>query len=205
MRQTLARCLLLPALLVPLGLAAQTALPQRNLLVEIREADLAQAAGAGGGWNVRSADAGAARERPPQQLRVLNGASGSLRLSVTRPVQVWQTLPGGMWPVPVPGTQWITAGQQITVHPRWPGGTAPVDVTLAVEASRFDPSVAPGSAQPPARTETRAETSLRVPLGEWVTVAASGASDAADRNVVSSGQAAPAAQRALQLRVSVAP
>ena len=46
-------------------------------------------------------------------------------------------------------------------------------------------------------------TTLRVPLGEWVTVAATGSVDR-DPNVLSSGQAAAAAHRVLQLRVSLA-
>ena len=49
---------------------------QRDLLIELREADAAAGA-TDGGWTARSADASAARERPTQKLRVLNGASAS--------------------------------------------------------------------------------------------------------------------------------
>ena len=35
--------------------------------------------------------------------------------------------------------------------PRWPGGHEPVTVTLSSESSRFDPGVAPGSAELPSR------------------------------------------------------
>lgn len=180
---------------------AAAAPPQRNLLVELREADAAQARPGAPGWTLRSADASLPRVQPAQQLRVLNGASASLRLAVTRPLQVWQADPVS-W-LPVPGTQWVSAGQQLTVAPRWPGGQEPVTVTLTSESSRFDPAVAPGSAELPQRAESSVSTTLRVPLGEWVTVAASGAVDR-DPNVVSSGQAAATAQRLLQLRVSLA-
>lgn len=181
---------------------AEPPLPPRNLLVELREADTAPTLAGAAGWTVRSADAATPRAQPAQQLRVLNGASASVRIGVTRPLQVWRADPL-TW-LPVPGTQWVSAGQQMTVTPRWPGGSEPVTVALRAEASRFDPAVAPGSAELPGRFEARVETTLRAPLGEWVTVAASAAGDG-DPDVVSSGQAAAAVQRVLQMRVSLAP
>jgi len=243
---------LLLAALLPAIARADKVLPQRDLLIELREASAGeQAAGAGAsGWNVRSGDASATRERPPQRLRVLNGASASLRLSVTRPLQVWQPAPalpapgtppppattppgkprsvatpsgtaptgavppssgrpgptpaGAVLPMAVPETQWMEAGQQLTVRPRWPGGHEPVTVTLDTDSSAIDPSVAPGSAELPQRTATQLVTTVSVPLGQWVTLAASGASDD-DMTVLSSGQAKPSVRRVLQLRVSLAP
>jgi hypothetical protein len=253
---------LLLAALLPAIARADKALPQRDLLIELREAGAGeQAAGAGAsGWNVRSGDASAARERPPQRLRVLNGASASLSLSVTRPLQVWQPAPGllapGMagasvpgtpptpattppskprpvttpsgtvptgkvtappgagrpglaqagaaLPMAVPETQWMQAGQQLTLRPRWPGGHEPVTVTLSTESSAIDPSVAPGSAELPQRIGAQLVTTVSAPLGQWVTLAATGAGDD-DMTVVSSGQAKPSARRVLQLRVSLAP
>lgn len=193
---------LLCAALLPAGLAAAPALPKRDLLIELREADAAQASAGAPGWNARSADASTARERPAQQVRVHNGASASLRLVVTRPLQVWQAAPGVLLPVPVPQTQWISAGQSLTLQPRWPGGREPVSVALSADASRLDPAVAPGSAELPQRSESAVATTVRAPFGQWVTIAATGADDG-DMNTVASGQAA--ARRVLQLRVSLAP
>jgi hypothetical protein len=193
---------LLCAALLPAGLAAAPPLPQRDLLIELREAEAAQEPGGAGGWNARSTDARTARERPAQQVRVHNGASASLRLAVTRPLQVWQAAPGVLLPVPVPQTQWISAGQSLTLQPRWPGGREPVSVALSAEASRLDPAVAPGSAELPQRSEAAVATTVRAPLGQWVTIAATGA-EAGDMNVVASAQAA--SRRVLQLRVSLAP
>lgn len=203
-RPALRRLLWLCAALLP-GLAgADAALPQRNLLIELREADAGQAPTGAPGWSARSADASIARERPAQQLRVLNGASASLRIGVTRPLQVWQAAPGAWLPAPVPTPQWIEAGQRLSVQPRWPGGREPVSVAITAASSRLDPTVAPGSAELPQRAEARVATTLRAPLGQWVTLAATGAGD--DRgDSVSSGQAAAAAQRVLQLRVSLVP
>lgn len=192
---------LLPALLAPGLGSAERALPARDLLIELREADAAAAPD--GGWTARSADASAARERPTQKLRVLNGASAAVSLGVTRPVQVWQMVPGVLLPAAVPGTQWIRAGQSLNVRPRWGGGSEPVVIELQLQDARFERHVAPGSAEAPSRNEAQVLTTLRVPLGQWVTFAATGAG-ADDATVVSSGQAAPAARRALQLRVDLA-
>ena len=70
--------------------------------------------------------------------------------------------------------------------------------------SRADsiPGVAPGSAELPQRSEATLMTTVSAPLGQWVTLAATGADDG-DANVVASGQAA--ARRVLQLRVSLQP
>ena len=193
---------LLCALLLPGVSGTAPSLPQRDLLIELREADAAQASTGAAGWNARSADASAARERPAQQVRVHNGASASLRLAVTRPLQVWQAAPGVLLPVPVPQTQWISAGQSLTLQPRWPGGREPVSVAVIADSSRIDPHVAPGSAELPQRAEGQVSTTVSVPLGQWVTIAATGA-DGSDMNVVGSGQAA--SQRVLQLRVSLPP
>ena len=181
-------------------------LPQRDLLVDLREADAVQpSTGAGAaGWNVRSADASAVRDRPAQQVRVQNGASATLRLTLTRPLQLWQAVPGALLPVAVPGTQWIESGQRLTVRPRWRGGREPVAVTVSAGASRLDPHVAPGSAELPQQSDATVITTVSAPLGQWVTLASTGAGDDG-MSVIASGQAAASAQRVLMLRVSLAP
>ena len=193
---------LLFAALLAAGSGAAPPLPQRDLLIELREADALQAPAASdaSGWSMRSADARSARERPTQHVRVQNGASASLRVAVSRPLQVWQVVPGALLPVPLPQTQWITTGQSLTLQPRWLGGREPVSLAVSADSSRLDPPVAPGSAELPQRSDARIMTTVNVPLGQWVTLAATGP-DGADMNVIASGQAA--ARRVLQLRVSL--
>lgn len=190
-------CLALAVALAPL--VGWAAAPAGNLCVELRESGIAAAAA---GWQVNSADARAERERPPQRLCVQNGERASLALDLTRPVQVWQAAPGIVLPIPVPTTQWLHAGQRLEVRLRWAGPKAPVSVELAAEASRFDPGVAEGSAQPPSRTGTALRTTLTVPLGEWITIASTGEA-AQGSGVVSTSQAR--AGRVLQLRVELGP
>ena len=120
--------------------------PQRTLCVELRETGRIDASA---GWQLSSADARASRERVGQRLCVRNGERASLALDLARPVQIWQAAPGVVWPVALPTTQWLHAGQRLDVRPRWAGGQAPVDDELTAQASRLDPTVAPGSGEAP--------------------------------------------------------
>lgn len=199
MALAMALTLALAATLASAPRPARAAPPARNLCVELREAG---AVDRSAGWQVGSADARAARERPPQRLCVRNGDGAALTIDVARPVQVWQMAPGVVLPVAVPTTQWLHAGQRVEFRPRWAGGNAPVSVEIAAHASRIDPSVAPGSAEAPSRAAAGVRTTLAVPLGRWVTIASSGAATP-EAGVVATRQAAPA--RVLELRVDLAP
>jgi hypothetical protein len=181
--------------------AAVAALPARNLCIEVREAG-ADGVDAASGWQVSSADARAARERPPQRLCMQNGDRAAMNFGVTRPVQVWQAVPGVVLPVPVPTTQWIPAGQHFSVRARWGGGRAPVELEIDARASHFDPSVAIGSSEAPSRAEAGVQTTLRVPLDTWVTIASAGGGND-DAGLVSTAQARGGHR--LQVRVSLAP
>ncbi len=184
------------------GVAA--ALPARNLCIELREAS-ADGVDAAAGWQVSSTDARAAREQPPQRLCVQNGERAAMNIGVTRPVQVWQAAPGVVLPLPVPTTQWIPAGQRLGVRARWGGGREPVQLEIDAHAGRFDPSVAPGSGEAPSRAEAGVQTTLRVPLDTWVTIAAAGTeADGADNAGVVSTASARAGHR-LQVRITLAP
>lgn len=189
---------LFAAIALPGAAHAASGLPPRDLIVELRSAGADAPAS---GWDLSSADA--ARDRVQHRLRVRNGQSAHLALGVTRPVQTWQVLPGVWRGVAAPATQWISAAQTLVVQPRWPGGTQPVAVTLRVHTSRFDPAVAPGSSEPPQRGEVELETTVSVPLGEWVALASSGEPDPSLQGAVGSRDAAPS-RRTLQLRISVA-
>lgn len=184
---------------LPIATRAADALPQRDLVVELRA--VGASSGSATAWDLSSTDA--ARERvTAQRVRVSNGRSASLSLAVTRPVQTWQVLPGVWRGVTAPATQWISAGQSLVVEPRWPGGTRPVEVRLRATAAHFDPTVAPGSAAPPERREASVETTVDVALGEWVVIATSAGTQAATGRTIGTRDAA---SQALQMRVSLAP
>lgn len=155
---------------------AQAPLPQRNLLVEVRQTGEASATaepaprgavviGSDGrvrGWaegstSTRTRDH--ATERV-QQLQVLNGGRGSVRLAEAVPMEFMQASVSAQGVEVAPATVWTESGNGFSVQPSWPGGTAPVTVEIA--ADRSDAS-------------RRAEvlSTVRIPLGEWVTIARS--------------------------------
>lgn len=169
------------ALLAAAGLAqAQAALPLRNLLVELRQGDDAslrreRAGGAGGavvigsdghvgggiaiGAQSRSRDAAA---DGVQQVRVLNGGRASMRLARAEPLEFVQVLWTPQGVQAMPSTVWTETGRGFVVHPRWPGGAAPVTVEVSAEG---------GDAAAGERSQLL--TTLQLPLGEWVTIASS--------------------------------
>jgi hypothetical protein len=217
-------------------LAAQTGarLPQRNLLVEVRQVDEGSASAQGGGVErgavIVSSDGrvsggaevgwqASTRQRGgsiAQQLRVLNGGRASMRLGQSVPLQWWQisSLPAGasgssgarQGAQVVPSMVFTEAGRGFSVRPRWPGGDAPVTVEIETELVQArDPNVTVGGEANDGATSDNFKTltTLRFPLGEWVTVASSGTSSAgAERGVVSTRDVSRSRQIVVQMRVT---
>lgn len=118
-----------------------------------------------------------------QQVLVMNG--GRARIDVRResPRTVWQWVGGmsrGSLINPeaqaelVAQTVWIDSGQGLAARPRWPGGSAPVMLELEAEAPL--PGVEGARAYPRGDGEDppprlSAQTTLSVPMGQWVAVA----------------------------------
>ncbi len=130
-------------------------------------------------------------QRVEQQVMVLNGGKARLDLRQQRPVTQWQ------WAASLGGqgaygngngngqpqvgliseTVWVDSGQGLSVKPRWAGGRAPVVVELEAEAPvpssaahlgrRFEARDA--TTDEPARLI--AQTTVSVPMGQWVAVA----------------------------------
>ena len=97
---------------------------------------------------------------------------------------------------------WFDTGQAMTVQARWPG--AHQDVQLDIEVQRAAVAAQAG-ANLPRQLHSTLRTSIRVPLGQWVSIAGSGGSDP-DADPPGSYSSAPAAtprKRVLQVRVSL--
>lgn len=153
-----------------------------------------------------------------QQLRVMNGMAASIRLGQSLPLQLWQAwvTPQGVQAVPT--TVFVEAGQGFAVRPSWPGGSAPVTLEVVSEssqlaqpgmASRWERAVAEtraarGQALPPGTVESaRVLTTLAVPLGQWVTLAESGASSVREeRGRLSTGQVDSGSGMRVEVRVT---
>lgn len=184
---------LVPALLLSfLALSAGAQLPQRDLVVDVRQIEEGQT-----GYGVST--------RPqtpllaPQQVQMRNGSRAQLGFTQAIPL-LWVKEAHAAGPQSGAGVKqgltWLQAGQQLKVHASWPGGQRPV--TVEVEVLTASVEAQPGADLP---TQQRGElvTTVQAPLGQWVTIARSGQSAA--RGSYSS-DAASQRPRLLQLRVT---
>ena len=135
-------------------LSAST-LPQRNLLIEVRQVISSEA------------DESHARQRHDavnsrQQVLVLNGRSARIGLRNSVPFRLVQTVFHNGTMVVVPGTVMLEAGTGFNALARWDGQAA---VELAISATQSQGSYASQT--------TSTSTVLIVGLGDWVTVAQS--------------------------------
>ncbi|MBI5333770.1 MAG: hypothetical protein HZB72_04145 [Burkholderiales bacterium] len=222
--------------------AQAPALQARNLLIELRQVDDRQldadqlgvdrgsvvvhsdgrvTGGLRGGVQVRSTRSSASAV---QQVRVMSGASASIRMGQSMPLQLWQAwvTPQGVQAAPT--TVFVEAGQGFAVRPSWPGGSAPVTLEVVSESSRLtqpgmasrweravaETRAARGEALPPgavgavgAVESARVLTTLAVPLGQWVTLAESGGSSVREeRGLLSTRQVETGRGMRVEVRVT---
>ena len=174
------RALAALALVLALDCAAQ--LPQRNLELRLRQVDSEQALD----------DVAAARPRPAevtvstrrleadrpaiQQLKLLNGQWGSVRVGWSQPMQWTRAVagaasaPGGVAGAVIQELIGLHAGQSLTVRARWPGGKRPALVDIQVDLAQVGERQ--GDALP-ATSQSRAATTVLVPLDRWTSFASS--------------------------------
>lgn len=189
----------------PPAKAPAKAEPRRDLRVELRQVEEG-----GAGYGV-----GTQPRTPllaPQQLQVRNGERATLRLGQSIPVQWVKSVESHTAALAAGGAtasrqgggvtqevMWMDAGQSLSVRPHWPGGRQPVTLELEVQAAGVDPHAGVATGTPlPVQSRSQLVTTLTAPLGEWVTIASTGA--APQRGVYGS-EAARDARRLLQLRV----
>ena len=203
-------------------LLAQTGLPQRNLRIELRQGDgselAQQRAGASGSVVISSSRSVNAqgnvtvhttrretvtRGDGAQQVLVLNGGRAGVRLGQMQPLQwyqvVWSESRGATL---LPSTMMLEAGRGFTVHPRWPGGNAPVTVEIQTESTRIEDGTARTQGQP-LREGGTVLTTVQVPLGEWVTIASTmDAQHTQERGTWSSAEDRTNRSSVVQMRVT---
>ena len=187
------------------AVAKRSALPLRDLTLEVREVEAGDA-----GYSV-----GTQAPRPlltQQQVQVRNGETANLVLAQSVPMRWTQAAQAQNASLAASGVAlssssgavayalaWLQAGQSLKLAPRWSGGNEPAIVEVDLEASSLAER---GGAELPARAQQRVATTLTLPLGQWVTVASSG--KGAQVGVYGSA-AAQDRQRLLQMRVLAAP
>jgi len=167
-------------------------LPQRDLVVELRQVEEGSA-----GYGVSTQPQ--TPLLPPQQLQVRNGSQARVSYAQAIPLEWVQSVnaAGPMMGAGVKqGLIWLQAGQSLTVRPRWPGGQQAVTVEVEMQAASVGSR--PGAGLP---TQQRGEvaTTVLAPLGQWVTFARSGQSTPQGSY---SSDAAAQRPRLLQLRVT---
>lgn len=148
-----------------LALPALAQLPQRNLTVELRQ--------------ISEPDGNTVSTQPTaaplasQRIQVRNGEKATLTMGQNVPIRFVQSVAAGREGSGVSyGMVWMQAGQSMAVQPRWPGGGQPVRVDIDVQSSSLQaPS---GNAELPSQARSQLATSVSAPLGQWVTVAATG-------------------------------
>ena len=156
-----------------------------------------------------------------QQILVLNGRKARLDLREQRPITQWQWVAqlgtggqgsgnaggGGQGVQPQVGlvaqTLWVDSGQGLSATPRWSGGkAATVELEAESPAQPGRPFSQDAQGAPPARLV--AQTTLNVPLGEWVAVAQTHRQEEVQRRGMLSTQSISADEQAvLEIRVSL--
>jgi hypothetical protein len=91
---------------------------------------------------------------------------------------------------------WFDTGQQLSVLPRWNGGNSPVLLELELQRASVGERV---SGDLPTQSRKSVTTSLTIPLGQWITVAASGKLGSVGNYSSEAGQML---RRVLQVRVT---
>jgi hypothetical protein len=166
--------------------------PERDLLLEVRQIEEGSS-----GYVVSTRPQ--APMLPPQQVQVRNGREARIRYAQSIPLQ-WVQAVQAAGPMTGAGVKqglvWLQAGQSLVLRPRWPGGQQAATVEVEMQTAAVE--ARPGAELP---TQQRSElaTTVRAPLGQWVTIARSG--QVAPQGSYSS-EAASQRPRLLQLRVT---
>ena len=186
--------------------ANATSLPQRNLLIEVRQVQSEDGQQAGvdvqGGRVTGGLAQGRSSGTAVQQILILNGRPARIAVQTQTPLRLLQSFVRNGKIVTTQGTVLIEAGTGFSALPRWDGGDM-VEVELNTQQALRPLFPQAGAVNaPPAQSSTG--SSMLLPLGEWMTVAES------EQNLQNNQQSLRGAQMQsgvarteVQLRVSV--
>lgn len=206
-----------------MAISAPPSLPQRNLVLEWRQVDEGTATGntsitVSGGTTLSTQHSDQHRNQH-QQLRVRNGDRAVVRLGQSVPVLWVQAVQGDQavgrrsqtnsGTAVVQSWTWLESGRQLSLQPRWPGGSqaAVVEVqvdTASLVAGDAQSGMANGSTTPPEQSRSQIATTVLAPLDQWVTIARTGGEQALAPHGAWSTQAIKSQPRqVMQIRVVV--
>jgi hypothetical protein len=202
--------------------AAHAELPRRDVSVEIRQVEEGREDGKTYSAGSAGTNASGSNAWEPQLVQVRNGEKATLRVNDAVPMQWLQSASieidrnrqgssgsnGGSASGPSTSSAnsskvgsvsnqlvWFDAGQSLTVRPQWPGGSRPAVVELEVQKAAVDARV---GADLPTQSRSTVSTTVTTPLGQWVTVAATGKLPSSGSY---SSESAQQVRRLLQIRV----
>lgn len=180
--------------------------PRRDLSIEIREVE--EGRDEAGAYR-----AGTQSNTPAlvqQLVRVRNGERALVRMQRSTPM-VWVQSVQAPSSASVSGTaaasagaavsqalQWFDTSQMLNVTPRWPGGRRDAVIEMEVGRSDIQPSM---TSDLPSQSRALTSSTVTVPLGAWITVAASGNPATPPKGTSYSSEAAAQVRRYLQIRV----
>ncbi len=192
-----------------LALAAPSSLPKdypkRDLSIEIREVE----EGRDETGTYRAGTQSSTPALVQQLVRVRNGEKALVRMQRSIPmvwVQSVQAPSGtaGAGNNPSAGAavsqalQWFDTSQTLSVTPRWPGGRRDAVIEMEVGRSDIQPSM---TSDLPSQDRGLTSSTVTVPLGQWITVAASGNPATPAKGTSYSSEVATQVRRYLQIRV----
>lgn len=164
-----------------MALPALAQLPQRDLIVQVREVNV----GEGGAYTVGT-QAGKAL-LAPQQLRVRNGDRASFGVGRSMPMQCIESASVANLSLSTSSglsanssgasvtnaVKWMDAGQEIKLQAQWPGAQQPVKVEIELQSASVDVHT---GAELPVQSRSQFATTVSAPLGQWVSFAFTGQS-----------------------------
>ena len=160
-------------------------LPQRDLIIEFRQIE------------DTSGQSVSTQASTPllasQQVRVRNGEKAQLSMGQSMPMQ-WVQSAWRRHGV-TQALTWMEANQRLSVQPRWPGVKQNVTVVIEVQSTQVEDRI---GADLPNQSHSQVGTTVSAPLGQWITMAATGSSLPTS---VYSSSAVSDARRLFQLRV----
>jgi hypothetical protein len=194
--------------------ASSSALPLRNLLIEVRQVQsgTSQQNGLGAQGNIRLESDGQlalqgqvlARQQQTQQsakavqqVLVLNGRPADIVLRNSVPFRLLQSFARNGRVVVTQGLVFLQSGTGFAATPRWDGADL-VELTLSAQQAINQTDRLQGVAQ------SNVSSSLVLPLGEWTTVAQSdSAGDSAMQGTGGNVSASDQRSTEIQVRISL--
>jgi hypothetical protein len=179
---------------------ASKSLPARDLTVELRQIE--ETYGEPAGYSVSAGNAAEPAALRYQKLLVRNGEKATVEMLQSTAKQWTQSVvssgTGGNTLGVNQQVEWLEAGYVITVQPKWPGGNR--SATVAVELEQKD--LVPGNqADTPQQARRKYNSTITVPLAQWVTILSRG--EVPKSGTYSTSSTHKMGRQALQIRVLV--